>query len=156
MIEQFKGEHRFLSNFAPVPHGISMQGVRYPTVENAFQAAKTLVPEQRERFVCCRPDEAKRLGRTVTLRPGWDDMRLEVMLRMLRMKFRRGTRLAQMLLDTGDVELREGNYWNDTFWGWSLQKQTGENHLGKLLMQVRSELRRAALEADDLPWNAPG
>ena len=47
--------------------------------------------------------------------------------------------LRAKLLATGDAELIEGNYWHDTFWGMCNGK--GENHLGRLLMEVRSELR---------------
>jgi predicted NAD-dependent protein-ADP-ribosyltransferase YbiA (DUF1768 family) len=45
------------------------------------------------------------------------------------------------LLETGDAELIEGNDWGDTFWGVCGGK--GNNFLGKLLMEVRKELRSA-------------
>lgn len=45
MISEFKGESRFLSNFFAVP--IMYEGVEYPSVEHAFQAAKSLDPEER-------------------------------------------------------------------------------------------------------------
>jgi len=48
--------------------------------------------------------------------------------------------LKQMLLDTGDQELVEGNTWNDTFWG--VCRGEGQNNLGKILMKVRMELRQ--------------
>lgn len=35
-------------------------------------------------------------------------------------------------------ELIEGNYWHDTYWG--VCEGVGENHLGKLLMEIRNEL----------------
>ena len=49
--------------------------------------------------------------------------------------------LARKLLDTGDCYIQEGNKWNDRFWG--VCKGQGENHLGKLIMKIRSELRDA-------------
>lgn len=118
-------------------------------------------------FTACSPAVVKAKGRQLPLRADWEQIKLDVMLRMLRMKFRRGSELAARLLATGDAELIEGNYWNDTYWGYSLQKGVGENHLGRLLMQVRSELRvraqreqveHAYLELDrakdavDVPW----
>lgn len=36
----------------------------------------------------------------------------------------------------------KGNHWHDTYWG--VCDGAGENRLGKLLMQVRRELRVAA------------
>jgi hypothetical protein len=37
--------------------------------------------------------------------------------------------------------LVEGNRWGDQFWGVDLRTGLGENHLGKILMKVRDELR---------------
>lgn len=45
-----------------------------------------------------------------------------------------------MLLATGDAVLKEGNTWNDVFWGVSLKTGQGENNLGKILMRVREKL----------------
>jgi predicted NAD-dependent protein-ADP-ribosyltransferase YbiA (DUF1768 family) len=36
------------------------------------------------------------------------------------------------------VELIEGNWWGDTYWG--VCNGVGENHLGKLLMKIRDYL----------------
>ena len=44
-------------------------------------------------------------------------------------------KLQKKLIDTGDAELIEGNWWGDKFWG--VCEGEGENHLGKLLMEVR-------------------
>lgn len=137
-ITEFRGEDRFLSNFFPCP--LRLGGRLYPTAEHAFQAAKTLIPEERERVAACRtPGDAKRLGRRLTLRPGWDALRFEVMEALLRQKFRPGSALARRLLATGEAELVEGNSWGDRLWG--VCGGVGENRLGRLLMQIRAELR---------------
>ena len=98
-IEEFQGEHRFLSNFWPVP--ISVRGVVYPSVESAYMACKTQDPEERKRVLACSSAaEAKRVGRTLTLRPGWDarpgqePLKVEVMRGLLRVKFRAGRAAA--------------------------------------------------------------
>ena len=54
-------------------------------------------------------------------------------------KFKHNPRLLTKLLATGDAHIEEGNYWNDTYWG--VCKGEGYNHLGRILMQVRGELR---------------
>ncbi|GAH15684.1 unnamed protein product, partial [marine sediment metagenome] len=46
VIQEFQGEYRFLSSFYPAE--VELDGVTYPTVEHAFQAAKTLDSAQRE------------------------------------------------------------------------------------------------------------
>jgi len=136
MIDSFKDEFAFLSNFAQVT--VSMYGVLYPSVEHAFQAAKTLDPVQRENIrLAPTAGQAKRMGREVTLRPDWDEFRLVAMETLLRRKFAQ-QRLAVKLVATHPHELVEGNWWNDRFWG--VCQGTGENHLGRLLMKVRNDL----------------
>jgi hypothetical protein len=90
------------------------------------------------------PGQVKRFGRTLTLRKDWDDVRLKVMEWCLREKFTKNDDLKEMLLQTGDEELVEGNYWHDCYFGvCSCDKcgNKGENHLGKLLMNIRSEIK---------------
>lgn len=136
----FRGPHAFLSNFHPSP--IRVGAFTAPTVEHAFQAMKTL-DEDEARWVleAETPGSAKKRGRRVTLRPDWDAVRLSVMEDALRLKFAPGSGLAAMLLATGDSALEEGNLWNDRFWG--VCRGKGQNHLGRLLMKVRAELRDA-------------
>ena len=85
------------------------------------------------------PSEAKRLGRRVRLRSGWEQVKYDVMLDVVRAKFNQHPDLAQKLLATGDEELVEGNDWSDTYWG--VCNGRGKNMLGKILMRVRAELR---------------
>lgn len=139
-INGFRGPYRWLSNFWPAP--VRLDGVVYPTVEHAYQAAKTL--DRAERALIARltsPGAAKRSGRRVTMRDDWDGVKLDVMLGLLRGKFARGD-LRARLLSTGDVQLIEDNTWGDHYWG--VCRGDGQNHLGRLLMQVRDELRESS------------
>lgn len=136
MIAGFHGEHRWLSNFWSVQ--ISGSELTYPSAEHAYQAAKCINAEDRELFTAGTAGEAKRLGRKVKSRPDWTTARVPVMLAVLHRKFARGTQLAAKLIATGSEELIEANTWGDVFWGQC--RGVGENHLGKLLMQVRAEL----------------
>jgi ribA/ribD-fused uncharacterized protein len=137
MIKEFQGPYRWLSNFYPC--SIEYEGETYGSVEAAFQAAKNLDPQVRKTFVNLQPNAAKRKGRLITLRPDWLAARLDVMRDLLRIKFK-DPMLRQKLLDTQDEHLQEGNTWNDRFWGVCDDK--GQNNLGKLLMQVRAEIRK--------------
>ena len=45
MINEFQGDYRFLSNFHPAE--VEMDGIKYPSVEHAYQAAKSLDKDER-------------------------------------------------------------------------------------------------------------
>lgn len=138
-ITSFDGEFAFLSNFWPCT--ILYNGILYQSAEAAYQAAKCKMDKDRVPFSSMSPSKAKRVGRTVDLRDDWDEIKLQVMYDILRYKFHIHTYLKDMLLKTGDAYLQEGNYWHDTFWGVDSHTGEGENHLGKILMRIRSELR---------------
>ena len=140
-VTQFQGQYRFLSNFYPAE--IPYQGLTYPSVENAYQAAKTTVASERIPFTMCPPNVAKQLGRKLYLRDDWDDVKLDVMEVLVLRKFQLHANLRTQLLLTGGMPLEEGNTWGDKFWG--IYMGRGENHLGKILMRIRDELMRAAL-----------
>lgn len=133
MIDSFSGPYRFLSNFYDRAPG--------PTVEHLFQAAKTTDREWKEAILSAStPAFAKKLGRQAPMRPDWEDVKLGVMRDLLTTKFWAGTSYAIALLATGDEQLIEGNTWGDTYWG--VCDGVGQNWLGRLLMEVRDELRR--------------
>lgn len=135
VVKGFDGPHRWLSNFWLAPIDTEWGG--FHTVENAYQAAKCADAAEIDSFRRLTPGQAKRRGRRVHVRADWEDVREQVMLDCLRLKFRRDE-LRPRLIDTGDALLVEWNTWGDTFWG--VTDKGGQNRLGKLLMQVRSEI----------------
>lgn len=136
-VKGFAGPYRFLSNFWPCT--IHYDGHAYRTVEHAYQAAKTLMPDEREVVRgCITAAGAKRAGKKVTMRPDWEHRKLEFMEEFVRQKFTRRTDLRDLLLGTGDVVLEEANTHGDRFWGTCYG--VGHNHLGLILMKVREEL----------------
>lgn len=121
-ITEFRHEYRFLSNFWPARVQLGMYS--FPTVEHAYQAAKTtdrLIQEAIREAES--PSMAKRIGSKVTLRPDWDSIRLEIMADLLWQKFVINRELRSRLLATGERQLING---------------VGENHLGRLLMHLRA------------------
>jgi ribA/ribD-fused uncharacterized protein len=93
------------------------------------------------------PGKAKRAGRNLQLRHDWEKVKYDVMLDIVFAKFYQHPELAAKLLATGDAELIEGNWWNDTTWG--VCNGVGSNWLGRILMMVRARLYlEAQLEAD--------
>jgi ribA/ribD-fused uncharacterized protein len=150
VIEQFNGKNAFLSNFYEAPFEATTffnlgnhDRLRFPTVEHWFQAHKA---SEFDTFEYIRtaptPSEAKRRGRRIHPRQGWDQIREDVMRQGIFHKFNQNDELRQMLKDTGEEELQEGNHWGDVFWGRT--KKEGEwqgfNRLGEMLMELREEL----------------
>jgi ribA/ribD-fused uncharacterized protein len=134
----FKGEYRFLSNFYTAP--VELDGIEYKSTEHAYQAAKTLdASERRHVREAVKPNEAKELGQNVKKRPEWEQIKISVMKELVKQKFTKHKDLKEKLLATGDAYLEETNHWHDTFWG--VCKGKGENHLGKILMEVREEIK---------------
>jgi predicted NAD-dependent protein-ADP-ribosyltransferase YbiA (DUF1768 family) len=109
MIKTFRDEDRWLSNFMPVK--IVLDGIEYPSVEHAYQSAKSDDMEWKslcaDRYITV--GTIKRKSREVDLVLNWDI-------------------------------IQEGNKWGDTFWGVDLKTGEGQNHLGKLIMDIRDEL----------------
>lgn len=136
MINKFRGENRFLSNFYET--SVEWEGLIYPSSEAAFQAAKTLDQEDRKRFQTMAPTIAKREGYKVKLRENWKDIKIDVMYQIVLAKFSQNEFLKQKLIATGREWLEEGNTWGDRTWG--TVDGIGNNYLGKVLMAVRSVL----------------
>lgn len=134
-IEDFAGEYRFLSNFYPAQ--IRFEKITFPTVEHAFQAAKSQERSERLKIANTKsPARAKSLGRQVTLRKDWESVKVDIMRQLVEKKFTVHQDLRNRLLATGDADLIEGNTWNDCFWG--VCNGRGRNHLGRILMDVRA------------------
>jgi ribA/ribD-fused uncharacterized protein len=147
MIDVFKGRYVFLSNSYPclIKHG----GIEYKSVENFYVAMKIESDQNinnqyytsgdfREMVSKLDPGLARNIGQKVKLRKNWNLKKLEYMRWAIREKFKDET-LKDLLLLTGDEEIIESNWLGDTYWG--VCKGVGENHLGKILMEVRNELR---------------
>ena len=154
MINKFEGRYRFLSNL--YPSKIEHQGIEYPSVEHFYVAMKIndqqlingkyYTPADFREMIASipDPDQIKRIGRMAKLRQDWDSQKLKVMNWGVHQKFKNHEDLKEMLLNTGYQELIYGNWWHDNFFGYCSCPKCGNNglnHLGKILMEVRSELR---------------
>lgn len=146
-VTRFIGPYEFLSNFYPV-HVTGGDGRIWPTAEHAFQGQKTENRTQQEWIRnALTPAEAKRRGRHCSLRADWEATKVDVMRRVLQAKFDQHPALKMMLAATDSRPLVEGNTWHDTYWGvcscaahFHDGQPTGENQLGKLLMELRAAL----------------
>lgn len=156
VIYSFTLKYDFLSNFYPVD--VLYEGAVYPSVEHAYQAAKTTDPELRIPFQgsairsnLMSAGQAKRAGRKLGLRGNWDPVKIAIMETLLRQKFE-NPHLRKKLLRTGSAFLIEGNNWNDRTWGAVFNPNTrdweGRNLLGSLLMQIREDIRNEETNTD--------
>lgn len=144
-IEFFDGKYSFLSNFYPSP--IDFKKETWKTVEHLFQAAKTYDKSAQEEIRNApTPGDAKFLGRRVALRPDWNDVKRKVMAKFVRLKFKQNSDIKEKLLRTGNALIIEGNTWHDNIWGVCIcarcDKKEGQNLLGKILMEARTEITR--------------
>lgn len=143
-IDEFQGDYEFLSNFYECP--VSYNGMNFRNSEAAFQAMKCRTRNEALPFQEYTASKSKRCGRHVTLRSDWEQIKLRVMEEIVRAKFTQNPSLAEKLIATGNADLIEGNTWNDTYWGMDAATKSGANHLGIILMKVRSELQAAMEE----------
>lgn len=133
------------SNFSR--HGIEMDGVWWKTVEHYFQAQKFAGTQYvAEIQKASSPKQAAEMGRDRKrpLRADWEDVKDNVMLNALLRKFDTHQDLRSLLLGTGKEEIVE-HAPGDYYWGCGADG-SGQNKLGKLLMEVRSIL---ALHSND-------
>lgn len=140
-IYEFNGEFAFLSNFYPVD--LVWDYMLWPTSEHAYQAAKTLDAVSRRNIaMLATPGQAKQAGKTLVLRPDWDIIKFDIMESIVRAKFIQNLPQAKLLIATGNRLLEEGNTWHDRIWGVSPPRSgNGDNHLGRILMKIRDEMR---------------
>ena len=133
-------DYRGFSNFAPAP--IVVEGKRYPTVEHFFQASKfpSDIAWQEAIRVSPTPAKAKQLGteKDGEKRVDWDSQKETIMLTGLRAKFQQNSGLLEQLKGTEPRSLIEAS--TDAYWGEG-RTGKGKNRMGKLLEQVRAELK---------------
>lgn len=147
MISEFKEKYRWLSNFSPVI--VKFRGRNYPSVEHAYMSTKS--HDKKWKDFCADPNnsaaEVKKASKDIELSDYWELEKLNVMWECLEKKFTQQP-YKSLLLDTGNQNIQEGNYWGDEFWGVNLKTEPnkGENHLGRMIMQLRDKIRQGEYE----------
>jgi ribA/ribD-fused uncharacterized protein len=123
-------------------HAFELDGFEWPSVEHYYQAMKYGDAQYREQIrQAPHPSDAAKLGKSKKneKRKDWDKVKVTVMTRGMYIKCRTHEEVAQMLLDSGDVEIAEVSQY-DYFWG-SGRDLRGNNNFGKMLMGIRDKLR---------------
>lgn len=136
----FFGSYRWLSNFHECP--IQIEDRVFGNTEAAYMAEKTDDEVDKARLQHMTGPDAKKYGQTVQLRKDWDTVKFAAMKKVVGAKFSQNEDLKAALLATGDKYLEETNWWKDQYWG--VWNGKGQNALGKILMDIRDELRLSA------------
>lgn len=148
-------DHYFLSNFYKLQQPMVVDGIKFPTLENAYQHEKALYFLDNKQANKIRntsePSVAKQCGRNVANfnAKDWEKQQKQVMTRLLRLKFQANSELAKKLLETDNKVLAEAGvskafsiglplFHNEIF---KKKSWTGENLLGKCLQTIRTELK---------------
>lgn len=149
----FKDQYAFLSNFYQLKFPVATHCIDYNiyNVEAAYQLEKTFFCamyykerfEYVQKFSTCSPTQAKQLGKKLSSRKdfnkeAWYRESLPLMTALVQQKFDADDEL-RLKLYCVEGEIVEDNDWGDTFWGRC--NGVGENHLGKILMKVRDEMK---------------
>lgn len=135
-------EHEFyvFSNFSSF--AIEWKNKLYMTSEHAYHSEKFEDINLKEQIRNARSaHDALKLAQSNKgkYRADWDTIKLKVMKEILRAKVEQHPYVKKKLTESGDKELIEDS-WRDSYWGWGHNKD-GENHLGKLWMEVREEFK---------------
>ncbi len=158
-IDGFKGEYRWLSNFAPVK--IILDNAEYQSVEHAYMSAKSEDIEWKK--FCADKDNSagkvKKASKEIQLREDWNSIRLKTMEYCLWQKFTQQPYRKQ-LLNTDGITLYEFNSHHDNYFGICTCKTCNDtvainsftiiseeyiidnvtNKLGHLIMGIRAHL----------------
>lgn len=135
----YEREFYVFSNFSSF--AIEWEGKLYMTSEHVYHSEKFQDEEMKGLIRTTRSaHDAQKLAfaNKDKYRPDWDDVKIGIMKKILHVKVSQHPYVKKKLLESGDRELIEDS-WRDNFWGWGPDKD-GENHLGKLWMEVRAEV----------------
>ena len=136
------GRYGFLCNYYPAR--ININGRAYKSVEHYYQSQKTRNGALRA-WIMSAPNGhfAFKAGRALgpkELIKNWDKIKVGVMRRALLAKFTQNKDLQARLLNTENAILQEDNPYG-SYWAIS-----GEDRLGKLLMEIRSKLKKRLIQ----------
>lgn len=143
------------SNFASF--AVEWRGKLWLTSEHAYQAAKFFNPEIVKEVQDARSaHDAKRIAHLNDdqIRPDWDEVKVSIMEDIVRQKLMQHPYILRKLLKTQDLEIVKDSP-TDSFWGRG-PDGNGQNHLGKIWMKLREEMRLMSQQTPDNLYGGGG
>lgn len=138
----YENEFYVFSNFSSFK--IKWKENLWMTSEHVYQAEKfddTNIKKQIMDAISAHDAMKIAQNNKESYKKNWNETKLEVMKEILRAKVDQHPYVKKKLIESKNKELIE-NSWRDSYWGWGPNRD-GENHLGKLWMEIRSELEKA-------------
>ena len=140
------GKWGFLSPYAEFVITMPVEGKTYafPTVEHYYQAMKFATTDARFATICKlkSPDEARLLTKTaeykINRRADFEENKFKIMEAGMRAKFAQNPEAAKLLRETGSAILIKSC---PKCYKCGFGEGSGENRMGKILMQIRAELQ---------------
>ena len=142
VIDEFRDEYSWLSNFQLLEKPFEFDGIEYRTIEHFYQAMKFESRAVRLDISLHQSKGLKSFVRTLKVRPNWHSVKDYYMFLGLQWKFSDNNPelLAKLKQLPYDCHIIEGNWWGDTYWGVDKESGQGKNVLGKMIMSIRNRL----------------
>lgn len=128
---------------------VEFEGIIFPTAEHAYQAGKAAKPKVRDWILSAPSPSLAAMAAhglyTWDIVPNWAAIKFERMRGVLKAKFTQHDDLAKLLLSTGTARLVEAGTVNNAVNRlWGEVNGVGQNMLGVMLMEIRSELAKSS------------
>lgn len=134
------------SNFFPCE--FELDGKKWSCSEQALMFYKSEDKSYQKKILQTKdPHTVKALGRQAKLRPDWDEIKFDLMIRILNAKFSQNKSLGRLLVSTEDRMIHEDC--PDPWWGGGPNHPRGRDLLGKALRRVRDQIRSQFQEEDE-------
>jgi hypothetical protein len=138
---RLKDPYGCFSNFSR--HPILLDGITWPTTEHYFQAQKYVDTVKYLQIARApTPKLAAELGRdrSLPIRHDWENVKDAIMKKCVMEKALQHPEVMDALIRSGNEEIVEDSP-IDYYWGCG-KEGTGKNMLGKILMEIREEIKK--------------
>lgn len=144
-ITKFEGQYACFSNYYMC--NMVFEELPYRCSESCYQSLKYAKQKSRNIYRTMAPSTAHLRGQKIKpLRPKWDEVKDDLMYKVVFEKFYQNKNIQEILLSTGDEEIINENDYHDNYWGicscekCRAENIEGQNKLGKILMKVREDI----------------
>lgn len=138
-VTAFVNDYEFLSNDYECEIPISEDDLVFSNITSALIAKKSNDIGTRRKFTRFSASKARKKESSIPENDNWEENKDNILYDLLKIKFTHNEDLKNKLLDTYPHDLINNVSYPDIYYG--VRFGEGKNVLGKLLMQLRKELR---------------